>query len=1690
MSSNPTVPILATILIPVSTFLSFSIYLSSHPSSPVNKLLAKPIALPTTRGEALDGIADTEHDPFDISDPEVLHDGTPVEPEKFWAKTWRRKIALLITLLLPFIANILLLVFTILDDLPSGDEKTRRIAVPSLLLPSHLVTLLMAYWYLSQSLTTTHWPTTIHLSTIIFMQFLVLSFLALLPSSPIAQVPSFLLATFARADLFRLPSMKPLDVLPPLLAILEIPPLLVVLSIRRGPALYLPLSVIYPPKIIDAIPLDSVALDSTKPNLTEEIQCTVWDWLIFSYATKVVRKGHEMETMEVWDLPVLAAPMRALTAYKKVKKVYGNPRHRLGKMEGYNLLWKLAKVNAGMLWAQTILAAITAFGYYLPPYLLQNFIYYLETDPTRSHPAWGWFLAFALFFSNAVMNIAQGILWAIDVTYLTARIRSQLNTLLFSKTLRKKDIASTGEDSSKVGGVKEEKAKDKKRKESGEEKNEDEDNEGVTSKSQIMTLFTVDVDRVTEFVMHAFTIVDAPLEIVVATFFLFRLLGVSALFGLLTTILCAPLNHIASKFVVTAQENLMKTRDERTALMNEVLQGIRMLKFMAWERSFEKRIKAIRRNELSWQARNYQIEVAFNIIWALTPVLVTVVSFIHFTLVRGEKLTPSIAFTSVAVFSELRFALNALPETFIQALQGFVSCRRIEKYMTLAEVSTVDEYVGDGDITLTSATLTWPRDSATVTAPSTAAPTPRNGFTLADINLKFPQGQLSLICGRLGSGKTLLLSGLLGEADLLTGQINCPRSSPDAMSAFGEKVLEQDWILQNMTGYVPQQAWLQNASIRDNIVFSSPWNKRRYEQVIEACSLTTDLQILEDGDETEIGEKGLNLSGGQKARVSLARAIYSRAGVLFLDDVLSAVDAHTAHAIMENCLQGPLVHGRTILLVSHHTALVSPAAAYIVALENGDIKFSGTRADFVECGLMGELDAEEKTKEEKEDEREEKAIEELAKSKPGHKSIVSIANTDASGSNSETSSLASGDEEETATESVDDVKAKAPRKLIEDEKRARGRIAWAVWKTYFGVCHFRRGACEWLTYFPIRPWVGTSGVHAFLYEGVLVSVADPPAGFTFLVVIFVGTFVPVAENGWLQYWSGSYLNDQETVHPTAFYIVGYGLITMLGVFVVNSRFGIMYYGSLQASSKLHDAMLESVLFATLRFHDTTNRGRLLNRFGKDIEGLDSATADHFVRSLGYGLQVIVTFVSITYVGGLPFFVAACLITYVYYAAGSIYGQTSRDMRRLDSVTRSPLYSLFGETVSGVAVIRSFGASTIALKHMMKCSDTNLLAYVWSWTVNRWLSARYNLLSAVTIGVTAVAILIAPGVTAAKAGFALSFAGTISNNILFVVRRFVQLEQSMVALERIKEYTELKREAPEFVEPRPPALWPDAGAISVEKLVIRYAADLPNVLHGISFEVAPREKIGIVGSTGCGKSTLAMSFFRFVEAAEGRIVIDGRDISNVGLTDLRSRVTIIPQDPTILSGSLRSTLDVFDEYDDADIYAALRRVHLLKDDDSTATVGESFDINEDENRNKNVFKDLSNPVSEGGDNFSSGEKQLICMARAILRRNRVLFMDEATASIDYETDELISKTIREEFSDSTILTIAHRIHTIIDFDKVLVMDRGQVSEYASPAELLRDHKSKFYALCKATGRMEFKNLKEMAVAAERKRTKSS
>ncbi|KAL0069231.1 hypothetical protein AAF712_003594 [Marasmius tenuissimus] len=1545
------------------------------------------IKLPVHTDEVQNGFdSELNHndpDPFDIATPEDFVEGYPVEEEKFWKRVHRRKF------LLSFLATTIFVLEALRLGLSLEDATGINTDIIGNVLDVYyaIYLLILCLRSLRHTTTETHSESILHITALTVIPALLLTSLTIIPNTSPTPQPSELHVSPAT------------DYLWYAVIVLYILAMLIAFGTAQGPPLHYPPSGVYLPKTVEAITNadkeNVTGLDGSLLKLLQTIAASPWGYLMFSYTTKVVMLGNTAESLEIGDLPILPAQMRSVPNFSAIKKVINKVKLRLGRWSprsgsGWNVGYQLIRLNLASLMAQFWLAAVSAVLFYLPPYFLKLLVEYLEQDPDRRDRSWGWAYVFGLIVSNVIVYLITAQLWSISTTVIQARFKIQLNSILYAKTLVRKDAISSSASAPKKDDDKKEETK--------------EDENDFSTKAQIMTLMTTDTDRVSEFAWHFFTLIDSPIELVIGSLFVYQLLGISSLYGLLVIVLSLPLNHFAGKVVVDAQENLMKARDERIALMNEILGGIRMLKFMAWERNFETRVMKIRARELKYQKLNYTIETLWNGVWNATPILVTLVAFFHFTVIRGQQLTPHIAFTSIAVFNELKFALNALPETLINTLQSLVSLRRIEKYLSTAEINPVLPLAQQSQmIAFQSCTVTWPQDRAQGSAAPSAASTPRQKFILLDLSLKFPESGLTLICGKLGSGKTLLLLALLGEADILAGQLFCPRSPPNAIASYAQMKPDEEWIVKGLCAYVPQSAWLRNASIKENILFNLPHDETRYQKTLEVCALIADMDILEDGDESEIGERGVNLSGGQKARVSLARAVYSRASILFLDDVLSAVDAHTAHHLYHECLKGDLMKDRTVILVSHHVQLCAAGANYIVALDNGRVQFQGDYTMFQGSGVMRSLV--QSTVDDKADDNDEQVIE---------------SNLDNAEDRSESTTLNAPPSE---------IKAKkAARKLVEEEARAIGRVGKAVWSAYFSACG--------------RYWYWILFGTAF----------------------FVGALTPVAENGWLRIWSGA-VDAGTQDHDAIFYVGVYAAVTIAGLILTTIRWFVLYAGSIEASSVLYKRLLETVLFANIRFHDTVSRGRLLNRFGKDFEGIDSSLSDNFGRTVMYGLSSITTLITVATVGGLPFIAAAALIGLVYYNVGKVYGQTSRDMRRLDSVTRSPIYSIYGETIAGVTILRAFGASSKFLRDMLRCLDTNINPYYWMWGVNRWLSIRFNLLSCGIVGAMAILAVGNPAISASVAGFSLAFASTITHDLLFMVRRFVGLEQSMVALERVKEYSDLKREAPEFVEPRPSASWPTKGAIRCEDLIIRYAPDLPDVLHRLSFEINPGEKVGILGRTGSGKSTLALSFFRFVEATEGRILVDDVDISQIGLTDLRSKLTIIPQDPTILSGTLRSTLDVFDEYDDAEIFEALRRVHLIPSND------EAEEANEDVNTN--VFRNLDSPVSEGVKNNS------LCMARAILKRSRVLVMDEATASVDYSTDELISRTIRQEFADSTILTIAHRLRTVIDYDRIMLLDQGRIVEFDKPGKLLSQPSSRFYSLCKATGKEEFAMLKKLA-----------
>ncbi|KAF1805468.1 P-loop containing nucleoside triphosphate hydrolase protein [Mucor lusitanicus] len=1386
---------------------------------------------------------------------------------------------------------------------------------------------------------------------------------------------------------------------------------------------------------------------------------SIYSFLYFSWVTPLINLAYKNKKLTDEDLPTLPPLYRGHNLYY----IFGATRNK-------SLLKRIYTTNKKAIIIQVVLAFTTSLLYYVPAYFVNRLLTLIqnmngvEDDVSIRR---GFVIVASLGVTILILGIFVGQLWYYASSSLQVRVKAMLNIEIYRKTLRRRDLAV---ESPKLD---DEEDADKKKDDdeaSSDKKDESDEKEDVSSSTgTIVNLMSTDSNRISEFSVWWFSILAAPTELAVGIYFLYQLLGKSCFLGLLVMIVVLPINHYNAKTFAKTQDKLMEARDKRVSLMNEVLQGIRQIKFFAWEKRWEKRVMEAREVELHHLGVTYMTEVLFTLLWQGSPILVTLLSFYSFCKLEGNELTAPIAFTSITVFNELRFALNVLPEVFIEWLQALISIRRIQTYLDEDEIEPpsnedeIDPLTGqipeNISIGFKDATVGWSKqnytDEVTDASDNITSEASSTSFILKDLNFEFPPNELSLISGATGSGKTLLMLGLLGEAIVLKGTAHCPRQAVvDTVSddfVTSKDIDPKDWLLPYALAYVSQTAWLQNASIRDNILFGLPYVESRYRETLTACALDKDLDILEDGDQTEIGEKGITLSGGQKARVSLARAVYSRAQNVLMDDVLSAVDAHTAKHLYEKCLLGPLMKERTRVLITHHAKLCVKGSGYIVHIDAGRANLVGTPNELRQTGQLASIfESEEEEVAQEEDAEEEKAIEEVLPA--------------------DAAAAAKKDQ-------------KKPRALVEEETRATGMVKVRLYKLY-------------------------------------VSMVGSPFFWFIMVALVLGSRgLDVVENWWIKQWSQSYEtkhNDSVTsndymfqqqsiisqskpmfaYHPVVasdseddfatimdakddrlnYYLGIYCLITLTNIVVGTARFAVLYWGVLGANKALYAELLHRVFRAPLRFFDTTPIGRILNRFSKDFETIDSNIPNDLLNFVIQWVIIVSSMITVSSV--LPIFLVPMLaVALVNVYLGMMFVSASRELKRMDSVSRSPLFSNFTETIIGVATIRAFGATRQFLQDMLTYIDTNTRPFYYQWLVNRWVSVRFAFSGALINMITSTIILLSVDkMDASLAGFCLSFVLLFTDQMFWGIRRYTSLEMSFNAVERVVEFMEMDQEAPAITELRPHD-WPTRGRIDVKDLEIKYAADLDPVLKGISFSVKPQEKIGVVGRTGSGKSTLALSFFRFVEASQGSIVIDNIDIKDLGTEDLRSNLTIIPQDPTLFSGSLRSNMDPFDQFTDQDIFTALRRVHLLpteEGDTSAETIVSDSTLDE---VNANVFKDLTTNVTEGGKNFSQGQRQLLCLARALLKRSRIVLMDEATASVDFETDKAIQKTIATEFADSTILCIAHRLHTVIEYDRILVLDQGQILEFDSPLTLISNPDSSFYKMCRNSG--EFDSLVALA-----------
>ncbi|KAG0363974.1 hypothetical protein BG005_000006 [Podila minutissima] len=1414
-----------------------------------------------------------------------------------------------------------------------------------------------------------------------------------------------------------------------------------------------------------------------------EYASSLYSQLTFGWVNPLVFLGYKRPLQDV-DLTDLEIEDYTVFSIKKYSLVKEN-----------SLFRSLLKVLKGEFIAQFLWAFPWCVLINVSPYCLNKIIQYIECKDCGPPTYVNYFYVFGLLISSLLESLCNQNALHIGRRIFVHTI-SICNAEVFAKSLRRKDVASAAD-----------KTEDDK------ESNKDEDKNKKKDGLNIANLIAVDVKKLEIPFSYVFYLYGFPLQFIIAGVQLYWLLGNASLVGIACMFATYPIPAKLYSMIMRLFKDIMHTKDERMDALNEMLSAIRIVKFFGWESKFQEKITAAREKELQRTKESYIQMIFTDIVWMIVPLLNVVVILTVYTKVFGNEITASKMFTTLALFNIMRQSLNTLPWQIKNTMQAAVSLQRINKFLLEEEIvkdTTVTKIDGKARISPSSqptigfvnASYIWPnkennaeRVSAkpseklsfvqkikakfsksqvpTVQEPVAEPEAVQERFKLNNLTVEFPVGKLSVIVGPTGSGKSAMLLALLGELERLEGSQYLPRLD------YGDVAPKND--IGSGIAYVAQTAWLQNTTIRNNILFGREFNQARYDAVVEGCALVTDFEILEFGDATEIGEQGITLSGGQKQRVSLARAVYSNASVLLLDDCLSAVDTHTGKHLFQT-LCGPLLAGRTVLMVTHQVQLTLSAASQVVVLNKGEIVGAGTPEEAIRNEWIDN---------------------------------VTLVNSN-EGEDSEVSTLHSEDEP-ASNDKKDkkDKKDKPSTKLTEDEKKMEGSVAWEVYKTYL----IASGGWPF--------WIG-------------------------LVILFMTReVVDVSQNAWLAVWAnkmaettGSYaIKAFDYLIPspvtqslyTAFAPVDkdqqYGVMTMamfgqgepetvnvdfyLGVYVLLSIATLVFaaltnyytiFGGLAASRSLHQQLLRKVARAKVRFFDTTPIGRIINRFSSDISTIDDDVSNglqgifsSFVTVLG-----IVVIISVN----MPLFmIPAVFIVAVYGVIGALYVPVSRDLKRLNSNSRSPILNHFNEALTGLATIRAYGFERRFLSKNLTNQDNNNRTFFLLWSTNRWLHWRVDIAGALVAFVTGLLILqnygrIEPGWAALSLSYSLMFTGTI----VWLIRIYATNEMNLNSVERVAEYMNLDEEPPAIIEgSRPPAHWPHAGEIVVKDLVMKYAPDTPAVIKNVSFTIKAGEKVGVVGRTGSGKSTFAISLFRFMDPISGTITIDGIDICKIGLLDLRSNLTIIPQDPILFKGTLRSNLDPFGEREDRELWEALRRSHLVPDTrpisrtqsmrnslelssltDEVPTESPTGSVKGSETTAEDTVDPskitLDTPVKENGSNFSQGQRQLIALARALVRQSKIIVMDEATASVDFETDLKIQGTIREEMSNSTILTIAHRIRTIADFDRVLVMNAGEVAEFDKPLTLMKKEDSIFRSMCERSS--EFDAL--LAIAEEKER----
>ena len=1351
--------------------------------------------------------------------------------------------------------------------------------------------------------------------------------------------------------------------------------------------------------------------------------------LTFQWMAPLMSTGYQrpLELNDIW----LVNPNRASPVLSD--KLSSSFKRRVARGDKYPLLWAMHETFKFEFWLGGFCNLTASIFMVLSPFTLR----YLIAFATQAYDA--------QVYHTQAPHISKGIGLVLGITAMQlcqsmgtnhfiyrgqivgAQSRGTLITVIFEKAMKISGRAKAGgkaiEDTTKQDANIEKETKKEKRRRNIFQRTVDkklnptggpqvtpDKAQGISGdgagwgNGRVVNLMSTDTYRVDQASGMFHMIWTSPVAIMITLVVLLINLTYSALAGFALLVIGIPVLTRAIKMLFSRRRAINKITDQRVSLTQEILQAVRFVKYFGWESSFLDRLGQIRRREIRAIQLLLTIRNAINAVSMSLPIFASMLSFITYSLSQHD-LNPAPIFSSLALFNSLRMPLNLLPLIIGQVVDAWSSLGRIQDFLIAEEQD--DDFIWDMEgkhaVSMEHADFTWERtitqepDKKTGLHPnkkqikemkdaekaaaargsepagsksgedSSSTLTEVEPFKLQDMDFSVGRKELIAVIGGVGSGKSSLLAALAGDMRRTNGSVTM-----GATRAF-----------------CPQYAWIQNTSVKENILFGKPYDRKWYDAVIDACALRPDLEMLPNGDMTEIGERGITVSGGQKQRLNIARAIYFNSDIVLMDDPLSAVDAHVGRHIFDNAICG-LLKDKCRILATHQLHVLSRCDR-IIWMQEGHIETVDIFANLIK----------------------------------NHEAFRKLMASTAQEDKVEREDSVNVDEVE--DEKKDAKKRKNNKRgaaLMQQEERAVKSVSWNVYIAY----------------------VRASG-----------SVLFAPMIFLILVI---SQGANITTSLWLSWWTSNKFGFTQAQYIGAYAALGVLQALLMFTFSVS----LTTLGTKASRIMLQNAMTR-VLRAPMSFFDTTPLGRITNRFAKDVDIMDNNLTDA-MRMYFLTLAMITSVFILIIVYFHYFAIALGPLFLMFLFSASYYRSSAREIKRHEAVLRSEVFARFSEGVSGTASIRAYGLQDYFVNGIFKSVDQMNSAYYLTFSNQRWLSVRLDAIGNLLVFTTGILVVTSRfNVSPSIGGLVLSYILAIVQMIQFTVRQLAEVENAMVSTERLHYYgTELDEEPPLHMKDIPDS-WPQRGEIVFNDVYMRYRNGLPLVLQGLNVTVAGGERIGIVGRTGAGKSSIMSTLFRLVELSGGSISIDGINVAQVGLKDLRTRLAIIPQDPTLFRGTIRSNLDPFNEHTDLELWSALRQSDLVE-----------ADAKLDDKAHGRIH--LDGIVEEEGMNFSLGQRQLMALARALVRGSQIIVCDEATSSVDMDTDQKIQRTIQTGFKGKTLLCIAHRLKTIINYDRICVMDQGRIAEMDTPIKLW-DAGGIFRGMCDRSGirREDFEGEKE-------------